>query len=63
LTGATMPAVLVEVGFLSNPREEILFRQAEYKEKIAAALHRSILEFRRDLDARTGRSPGAREGS
>lgn len=52
LTGATMPAVLVEIGFMSNAQEEALFHRPDYKEKIAAALSRSIRQFRRNWELR-----------
>jgi N-acetylmuramoyl-L-alanine amidase len=45
LTGATMPAVLVEVGFINNPDEEKLMGDGEYQMKIAAAILRSIQLF------------------
>ena len=50
LMGATMPAVLVEVGFISNPVEQTALKSDEYKDKIAGALLRSILEFKRTFD-------------
>jgi N-acetylmuramoyl-L-alanine amidase len=45
-----MPAVLVEVGFISNPVEQTALKSDEYKDKIAGALLRSILEFKRTFD-------------
>jgi len=45
LTGATMPAVLIEVGFINNPDEEKLMADAEYQMKIATAIFRSIQSF------------------
>jgi N-acetylmuramoyl-L-alanine amidase len=45
LTGATMPAVLIEVGFINNPDEEKLMSNAEYQTKIASAIFRSIQRF------------------
>jgi N-acetylmuramoyl-L-alanine amidase len=45
LTGATMPAVLIEVGFINNPDEEKLMTNAEYQMKIATAIFRSIQSF------------------
>jgi N-acetylmuramoyl-L-alanine amidase len=45
LTGATMPAVLVEVGFINNPDEEKLMADGEYQSKIAGAIFRSIQKF------------------
>ena len=40
---ADMPAVLVEVGFLSHPRECVQLLQAAHREKIAAALSTAVL--------------------
>ncbi len=54
LVGATMPAVLVEVAFISNPREEKLLASADYQSKVAAALLRGIARYRRDRAARHG---------
>jgi N-acetylmuramoyl-L-alanine amidase len=45
LTGATMPAVLVEVGFINNPDEEKMMADGEYQSKIAGAIFRSIQKF------------------
>jgi len=46
LKGATMPAVLVEVGFISNPDEEKLLTSADYQDKLAEALYRGILRYK-----------------
>ncbi len=45
LTGATMPAVLVEVGFLSNPEEAARLNERRGQEAVATALADAILEF------------------
>lgn len=45
LRNALMPAILVEVGFLSNPHEEKLLKKSSYKQKIADELAESILEY------------------
>jgi N-acetylmuramoyl-L-alanine amidase len=45
LIGAKIPSVLVEVGFLSNPREEALLRKSEYRQKLAEALFRGISRY------------------
>ncbi len=45
LTGAYMPAILVEMGFLSNRKEESLLRQGWYQEKLARSIARGILNF------------------
>lgn len=45
LIGAQMPSVLVEVAFLSNPREERLLKQPDYRQKLAEALYRGLFEY------------------
>jgi len=46
LMGATMPAVLVEVGFISNAEEEQKLRRPVFKEELADVLHGSIRQYR-----------------
>ncbi len=41
----TIPAALVEVGFLSNPQEAQLMTDAGYQKKVAASIYRGILRF------------------
>jgi N-acetylmuramoyl-L-alanine amidase len=45
LDGAYMPAVLVEVGFISNREEERILRDAAHQERLAQALARSVEDF------------------
>jgi len=45
LVGAKVPSVLVEVGFLSNAREEALLRKPEYRQRLAEALFRGISHY------------------
>ncbi|NLG83845.1 MAG: cell wall hydrolase, partial [Firmicutes bacterium] len=40
-----MPAVVVEVGFLSNPEEEALLATPAYREKIAEAIYQGLLHY------------------
>jgi len=47
LTGATMPAVLVEVGFLSNPKEARRLADPAYQDRLAKALAAGIAQFLR----------------
>jgi N-acetylmuramoyl-L-alanine amidase len=47
LTGATMPAALVEIGFLSNPAETTRLTSAEGQDQIAAALAEAIAAYLR----------------
>jgi N-acetylmuramoyl-L-alanine amidase len=52
LMGAMMPAVLVEVGFISNPSEENKLKDKDYQTKISVALYKSILRFKNVYEAR-----------
>lgn len=40
-----MPAVVVEVGFLSNPREARLLADPSYQKKVAEAIYWGILRY------------------
>jgi N-acetylmuramoyl-L-alanine amidase len=42
LMGATMPAILIEAGFISNPEEEARFKDDAYKDKVAEAIARAV---------------------
>jgi len=46
LVGAAMPAVLVEVAFISNPDEEKLLTSDAFQTKVATALMRGIARYR-----------------
>ncbi|MDX1999927.1 MAG: N-acetylmuramoyl-L-alanine amidase [Thermoanaerobaculia bacterium] len=54
LMGAAMPAVLVELGYVSNPDEEAKLRDPAYREQLASALVRAIAAYASD-----GRAPAA----
>lgn len=45
LRKSTIPAVLVEVGFLSNPREEALLAQADYRRQVAEAVFYGTVNY------------------
>jgi N-acetylmuramoyl-L-alanine amidase len=45
ITNTLMPAVLVEVGFLSNREEERLLTQQRFQEDTAQALAAAVHEF------------------
>jgi len=49
LIGATMPSVLAEIGFLSNPKEEALLRRPEHRQRLAEALYQGVARYARDL--------------
>ena len=45
LFGATMPAVLVEIGFISNPSEEKTLSGVTFQKEIATAISRGVEDF------------------
>jgi N-acetylmuramoyl-L-alanine amidase len=45
LTNATMPAVLIEVGFITNPDEEQKLSSNTFQDKIAKAIYDGIKDF------------------
>jgi N-acetylmuramoyl-L-alanine amidase len=49
LIGAQMPSILSEIGFVSNPREEALLKRSEYRQKIAEALAKGIVQYATSL--------------
>ncbi|HBN95578.1 MAG TPA: hypothetical protein DDZ66_04700, partial [Firmicutes bacterium] len=48
LRDTTMPAAMVEVGFLSNPREAQLLSQESYQKQVASAIFSGILRYYRE---------------
>ena len=54
LMGASMPAVLVELGFLSNPAEESKLRQAEHRAELVEALVRAVIRYKEGLGSQGG---------
>ena len=51
LIGASMPNILVEVGFLSNRKEESNLRQIRYQKKIAKAIFSAIVSYKSQYEA------------
>ncbi|MBN2395838.1 MAG: N-acetylmuramoyl-L-alanine amidase, partial [Candidatus Atribacteria bacterium] len=49
LKGVNMAAVLIEVGFVSNPNEEKLLKTQEFRAKIAQALYQSVTEYMKNM--------------
>lgn len=45
LKNATVPAILVECGFLSNPQEEKLLKTETYRNQLAFAIFSGFIEF------------------
>jgi N-acetylmuramoyl-L-alanine amidase len=54
LVGAAMPAVLVEVGFISNGEEERLLTSEEHQAKVVAALVRGLGRYQQQREQRRG---------
>jgi N-acetylmuramoyl-L-alanine amidase len=54
LGGAAMPAVLVEIGFISNPEEEQRLRDDGYRDRIARALAAGVTGYKRSYEQRAG---------
>jgi N-acetylmuramoyl-L-alanine amidase len=52
LGGAAMPAILVEVGFVTNPREERRLKDSRYRDEIALAIFAGLAEYKRHWDQR-----------
>jgi N-acetylmuramoyl-L-alanine amidase len=50
LVGANMPAVLVEIGYLSNPEEEKALTSGAHQDKVAAAIFDAISRFRDQVE-------------
>lgn len=45
LRGARMPAILVEVGFLSNPKEEQSLKDGHYREKLSQSIRDGLCNY------------------
>ncbi len=54
LVGAAMPAVLVEVAFISNAEEEKLLASEAYQSKVVGALVRGVARYQQQLRQRAG---------
>ncbi|MBP8944593.1 MAG: N-acetylmuramoyl-L-alanine amidase [Paludibacteraceae bacterium] len=48
------PSVLVELGFISNPEEELFLNSKEGQRKMAEAIYKAFLEYKREHDKRNG---------
>ena len=55
LEGVNMPAVLVEMAYLTNPAQERLARSDDYRNLVAQALFDAVVRFRRHLEERVTR--------
>ena len=49
LARASMPNVLVELGFISNPSEEKKLRSPQYRDQLATAIYRAVEQYQKTL--------------
>ena len=52
LGGAAMPAILIEIGFVTNPREEKRLKDSRYRDEIARAIVSGLADYKRAWDLR-----------
>jgi N-acetylmuramoyl-L-alanine amidase len=52
LGGAAMPAILIEIGFVTNPKEERRLKDTKYRDEIARAIFAGLVEYKRAWDQR-----------
>ena len=50
LANTTMPSLLVECGFLSNPTEEIYLNSKAGQSKIAQSIYQAVRDYKKELD-------------
>jgi N-acetylmuramoyl-L-alanine amidase len=62
LVGANMPAVLVEVGYISNPEQESAMAAAPFQSRLAQALTDAVAAFF-SQDAPAASAPAAGTGA
>jgi N-acetylmuramoyl-L-alanine amidase len=48
--GASMPNVLIELGFISNPTEEKKLKSPQYRDTLATSIYRAIEKYQKTLD-------------
>jgi N-acetylmuramoyl-L-alanine amidase len=61
LVGATMPAVLVELGFITNPKEEERLLDPAYRADLLDAVVRAVVRFKSILDGGAESASTARQ--
>lgn len=54
LRGVRMPSVLVEVGYLTNSAEESQMKQTSFRQEIASAIAKGILNYKKIYEATDG---------
>jgi N-acetylmuramoyl-L-alanine amidase len=54
LVGATMPAALVEVAFITNPDEEAKLKDEKFTTSVVDAITRAVVKYKADYETRIG---------
>lgn len=47
----TMPSVLIEAGYLTNPTEEVYLMSEEGQEEIASAIYKAFAQYKQEIEA------------
>lgn len=50
LMGASMPNVLVELGFISNPNEEKKLNSSSYRDMLATSIYYAVLKYQKSFN-------------
>lgn len=58
LIGADMPSILTEISFLSNPADEKLLKQPEYRQRVAEGLYQGVASYLESMNSMTLNQPG-----
>ena len=51
LAYASMPNVLIELGYISNPSEEKKLKSSQYKEALATSIYRAVEKYQKILNS------------
>lgn len=63
LIGAQMPAILTEIGFVTNAKEEAQLKKPEYRQKIAESILHGLQQYAETLGQLEVAQTGRRDGS
>jgi N-acetylmuramoyl-L-alanine amidase len=59
----SMPSVLIETGFLTNPEEEKYLNSKEGQDYLASAIYRAVRDYINEIDKKTNTSRSAEENN
>ena len=57
LFNTTMPSILTETGFITNPEEEKFLNSREGQDKVASAIFRACVDYIGDIDSKSSKFP------